>query len=105
MNKNKESGGTLPLYPQKGAGSPASHRGQALSRSNGTSKPDRSGKRLNSEPPWWAIAGRYLLYGLAFLSTAAAVLVLILAASLKMMFSDSFPDLQSRLVTTFLETG
>ena len=61
--------------------------------------------RRTTVAPWLATAGRYLLYSLAFLSTVAVTLVLILAASLKMMCSDSFPDLQSRLVTTFLETG
>ena len=105
MKNNRESGSTLPLDPQKRAGPPAYRRGQAPGNSDGTSKPGRGGKRLSSGSPWWATAGRYLLYGLAFLSTAAAALVLILAVSLKMMCSDSFPDLQSRLVTTFLETG
>ena len=53
----------------------------------------------------WLTAGRYLLYGLALIMTTAVTLAVVLAVSLSMMCSDSFPDLQSRLVTTFLETG
>lgn len=72
---------------------------------NCATKPNRGGKRIRPKSSPWAAAGRYLLYSLAFLSTAVVTVVVILAVSLKMMCSDSFPDLQSRLVTTFLETG
>ena len=71
----------------------------------GAAKPKKDGKRPSRKASPWAAAGRYLLYSLAFLLTAAAALAAVLAVSLKMMCSDSFPDLQSRLVTTFLETG
>ena len=72
---------------------------------NCATKPAKGGKRISRKPSPWAAAGRYLLYTLAFLLTTAATIVVILAVSLKMMCSDSYPDLQSRLVTTFLETG
>ena len=81
------------------------NRGSRRPVSNGAAKPNKSGKRVSRKPSPWAAAGRYALYSLAFLLTAAAALVVVLAVSLKMMCSDSFPDLQSRLVTTFLETG
>ena len=100
MNQNRESRATASLGTQE-----SGSRRQALNRSNGPAKPNKGGKRLRPGSPWWATAGRYLLYSLAFLSTAAAAVVVILAVSLKMMCSDSYPDLQSRLVTTFLETG
>lgn len=61
-------------------------------------------KRRRNESPFVTV-GRYFLYALAFILTAIVTAVVILAVSLKMMCSDSFPDLQSRLVTTFLETG
>ena len=61
--------------------------------------------RPNSRKAPLAMAGRYLLCGLAFIFTAVAALAAVLIVSLSMMCSDSFPDLQSRLVTTFLETG
>ena len=102
MDNNKVSRGAASLGAQKSGGY---GRRQEPKRSNNTAGPQKSGKRLSQKTPWWAAAGRYLLYGLAFLSTTAVMLVVILAASLKMMCSDSFPDLQSRLVTTFLETG
>ena len=107
MDHSRENRGTASLDRQKNvSGSPPSRsRHPEPNRSNPTAKPNRDGKRLRPESPWWAAAGRYLLYSLAFLSTAAVILVMVLAVSLKMMCSDSFPDLQSRLVTTFLETG
>lgn len=61
--------------------------------------------RPNSRKAPLVIAGRYLLYGLAFILTAVVTLAVVLIVSIGMMCSDSFPDLQSRLVTTFLETG
>ena len=104
MNHNRESRGIASLDPQKN-GSGSHSTSDRRKGPNPAASPSRGGKRLSSKSPWWAAAGRYLLYSLAFLSTAAAILVMILAVSLKMMCSDSFPDLQSRLVTTFLETG
>ena len=105
MDNSKESRGAASLATRRrGGSSPASGRRQAAG-SNNAAQPDQGGKRAKPKAPWWATAGRYLLYALALLSTAAVTLVLILVISLKMMCSDSFPDLQSRLVTTFLETG
>lgn len=96
MDRNMGSrGGSYPSYS----------RTQEQKRSTSTATATRGGKRVKQKSPWWTAAGRYLLYSLAFLLTAAASLVVVLAVSLKMMCSDSFPDLQSRLVTTFLETG
>ena len=107
MNYNKGSyGSASPGTQRSGSGSyPPYGRRQESNRSNLTATPNKGGKRLKPRAPWWAAAGRYMLYSLAFVLTAALSLVLILAVSLKMMCSDSFPDLQSRLVTTFLETG
>ena len=106
MNNNKESRGITPSGTQKtGSSYSFSGRQRELKHSNRAPKPYGGGRRLSPESSPWATAGRYLLYGLSFLLTAAATLVVILAVSLKMMCSDSFPDLQSRLVTTFLETG
>lgn len=107
MDHNKESRGTAALTAQRksSGSSPSTAQRRTPMRSEPAADPNKGGKRLNSKRPWWAVAVRYLLYTLAFLSTAVVTLVLILAVSLKMMCSDSFPDLQSRLVTTFLETG
>ena len=106
MNNNKESRGTASLGTRRSdSGSHLSYgQPQEPKRSNRTVTPNRGGKRLSPESPW-ATAGRYLLYSLAFILTTVVTLVVVLAVSLKMMCSDSFPDLQSRLVTTFLETG
>ena len=105
MDKSKESRGSAALDARRRGSSSPAHGQRQTTGSNGTARPGQGGKRMKSKSPWWATAGRYLLYALALLSTAAVTLVLILAMSLKMMCSDSFPDLQSRLVTTFLETG
>ena len=72
---------------------------------NSAIKLNKNVKHPSRKSSPWAAAGRFVLYSLAFLLTTAAALVVVLAVSLKMMCSDSFPDLQSRLVTTFLETG
>ena len=72
---------------------------------NSAAEPSKDGKRLKRRSSPWATAGIYALCIFDFLLTAAAALAVVLAVSLKMMCSDSFPDLQSRLVTTFLETG
>lgn len=72
---------------------------------NSAVKLNKNVKHPSRKSSPWAAVGRFVLYSLAFLLTTAAALVVVLAVSLKMMCSDSFPDLQSRLVTTFLETG
>ena len=108
MDQNKENRGTTSLDTRRSSSYPSSGRQQEPKDTTHTSQPHKSGKRLNSKSSPsspWATAGRYLLYSLAFLLTTAVMIVIILASSLKMMCSDSFPDLQSRLVTTFLETG
>lgn len=99
--------GTASLGTQRNGSGNYSSYGQRLEPKspNRTVKPDKGGKRMHPTESRWAYAGRYLLYSLAFLSTAVAVVVMVLAVSLKMMCSDVYPDLQSRLVTTFLETG
>ena len=107
MDRSKESRGTTPLDTQKNGRSSYPSRGQRQGprSSNLATKPYKGGRHLSAAPSPWATMGKYLLYSLAFLLTAAVMLVVVLAASLKMMCSDSFPDLQSKLVTTFLETG
>lgn len=72
---------------------------------DGGRKNDRGVKRGKNYQSPWILAGKYFLRGLAFIATAVVAVSVVLAASLKMMCSDAFPDLQSRLVTTFLETG
>ena len=105
MDNSKKNRGSAALDARRRGGSSPAYGQRQTTGSNGTAKPNQGRKRVASKSPWWATAGRYMLYALALLSTAAVTLVLILAMSLKMMCSDSFPDLQSRLVTTFLETG
>ena len=81
-----------------------SHKSKVQSHEFKRVKPSKRGKHSKHTSPW-VIAGKYLLYGLALIATTVATVAVILFVSLSMMCSDSFPDLQSKLVTTFLETG
>lgn len=103
MNSNKES-----RRPVTGSDSTAQESESRLNHTRklafGVTKSDKAVWHVKQRSPWLT-AGKYVLYGLAFIFTILATLVIVLAVSLKMMCSDSFPDLQSRLVTTFLETG
>ena len=101
MNSSKEKGQTA--LAEREDGETAAGTGKK-SGSGKAEKPSKGGSHLKRRSPLRTI-GKYVLYGLAFIFTAVATLVVILAVSLNMMCSDSFPDLQSRLVTTFLETG
>ncbi|MCH5199514.1 MAG: phosphodiester glycosidase family protein [Oscillospiraceae bacterium] len=101
MNSSKEKGQTA--LAEREDGETAAGAGKK-GGSGKAEKPSKGGSHLKRRSPLRTI-GKYVLYGLAFIFTAVATLVVILAVSLNMMCSDSFPDLQSRLVTTFLETG
>lgn len=101
MNSSKEKGQTA--LAEREDGETAAGTGKK-GGSGKAEKPSKGGSHLKRRSPLRTI-GKYVLYGLAFIFTAVATLVVILAVSLNMMCSDSFPDLQSRLVTTFLETG